>query len=73
MWQKINHLWLFCHWWQDSNRRRITAMTILLIALTALLVTATTVVLARTILSDGYGTRPAPRSHFAYFAGHTPQ
>ncbi|WP_456698187.1 hypothetical protein [Aeromicrobium sp. P5_D10] len=42
-------------------------MMILLIALTALLVTATTVALARTILHDGYGTHPAPRSHFDYF------
>jgi len=27
------------------------------------LVTATTIALVRTISSDGYGTRPTPRSH----------
>lgn len=48
--------------------RRITAMMILLIALTALLVTASTVVLIRTIINDGYGIRPIPRSHVDHFA-----
>ncbi|MFI5426140.1 hypothetical protein [Aeromicrobium sp. UC242_57] len=41
-------------------------MMILLIAAIGLLITATTIVLARTILRDGYGTLPAPRSHVGY-------
>ncbi|NRQ50923.1 hypothetical protein [Aeromicrobium stalagmiti] len=35
----------------------------MLIFLLVLLVTATTIALVRTISSDGYGSRPAPRSH----------
>lgn len=60
MWQEINAEWLSCHWWQESQRRRIAAMLIFLLVL---LVTATTIALVRTISSDGYGSRPAPRSH----------
>ena len=59
MWQENNDYWHSCHWWQECHDSRITAMMILLLVL----VTATTIALARAVLTDGYGTRPAPRSH----------
>jgi hypothetical protein len=40
LWQEIEGKGHFCHWWQDSNQRRITAMTDILttaIAVVALL------------------------------------
>lgn len=41
-----------------------------MLILLLLLVLATTVALVRAISSDGYGTRPVPPSHHAYFPGH---
>jgi hypothetical protein len=64
MWQKINGPWLICHWWHDLYVGRITAMiALMLLALLAITVGA---ILAVQIRHDGYGTRPAPRSHFDF-------
>jgi hypothetical protein len=65
-WQKINAACLFCHSWQDQDRRRITAMTTVTLVLTALALVATFGYLVRMIAGDGYGHRAAsglPRSH----------
>ena len=32
-WQKINALWHYCHWWQECNSRRITAMITFMVTL----------------------------------------
>jgi uncharacterized iron-regulated membrane protein len=58
-WQEINGQWHSSHWWQNLNASSITAM-FLLVALLILLVTG---VLVHVIRRDGYGSRPAPRSH----------
>ncbi len=60
LWQQINVGRHTCHWWQETIRRRITAMTLLILflALTSLLV-----LLVRVVGHDGYGSNPAPRSH----------
>ncbi|GAA3534706.1 hypothetical protein GCM10022234_34420 [Aeromicrobium panaciterrae] len=60
MWQEINECWHYCHWWRDIRKSRITAMLILI----ALLVTAAGAVLVAQVRKDGYGSRPAPRSHY---------
>jgi hypothetical protein len=65
-WQKINAYCLFCHSWQDQDRRRITAMTTLTLILIASALIATFGYLAALIHGDGYGRRAAsglPRSH----------
>jgi hypothetical protein len=65
-WQKINVVRHLCHWWHESIRRTISAMNLLMLIL---LVSATTgllwagLSLYETITGDGYGRRPAPRSH----------
>lgn len=61
-WQQINVRWLFCHWWRDLDRRSITAMTFLMIALAvAVLLMIATI---RAIRHDGFGPQRPPASHF---------
>jgi hypothetical protein len=61
-WQKINALWLFCHWWPDRNGRMISAMTylILLLVVAALMAAET----LRLLRHDGRGPQRPPASHF---------
>jgi hypothetical protein len=61
-WQKINGRWLSCHSWQDHNRRRLTAMTFLIILLALSLLLAAESV--RLVLHDGRGPQRPPGSHF---------
>ncbi len=61
-WQEINACWHFCHWWQESEQTRVTAMILLVAALLVLTLTIT-IALVRTVRRDGYGSRPPPRSH----------
>lgn len=61
MWQKINAVRLFCHWWRDHDARRITAMIFLMILLALVLVgTGETV---RLMARDGRGPQRPPTSH----------
>ena len=66
-WQKINDRCHSCHWWQESNERRLSAMNELILILLATVATAALVwgviALFDFIARDGYGVRPAPRSH----------
>jgi len=65
-WQKINGDCLFCHSWQDQDRRRISAMTTVTLILIALAAVAYFGYLASLISGDGHGHRAAsglPRSH----------
>ena len=63
MWQQINGLWHFCHWWQDHDGGTISAM--FTVAIILLVLAAGIGLLA--IPNDGYGTRPGPRSHIDPF------
>ena len=64
MWRKINEHWLFCHSWQDRDKRRITAMNELMILLLILTVTALSIETLRRVLHDGRGPQRPPVSHF---------
>ncbi len=63
MWQQINGVWHFCHWWQYRDDGKITAM--FTVAIILLVIAAGFGLLV--IPKDGYGTRPAPRSHIDPF------
>ena len=63
MWQKINEPCLFCQWWQDHDRRRITAMTEILILLLIVTVAALSAETLRRVLHDGRGPQRPPVSH----------
>ena len=63
MWQQINGVWHFCHWWRDRDGGMITAM--FTVAIVLLVIAAGFGLLV--IPKDGYGTRPAPRSHIDPF------
>jgi hypothetical protein len=67
LWQKSNVRCHFCHWWQDPAGRRINAMNSFDTVLQVLLLVAALIGLlaglAATLRHDGYGHRPAPRSH----------
>lgn len=60
MWQELNADWLSSHSWQEIHRSRLTAM---IIVIAVLLVLTFAIILTRTIRTDGYGSRPPPRSH----------
>jgi hypothetical protein len=66
-WQKSNGDCHSCHWWQYLVRRTIGAMNSIATLLQVLLLIAVLVGLlaglAATLRHDGYGHRPAPRSH----------
>jgi len=69
-WQKINVACHLCHWWRDTARRRLAAMTYLMIfAVVAVLLSAETVRLA---LRDGRGPQRPPRSHPDDVRFHSP-
>jgi hypothetical protein len=64
-WQDIDYTWHPCHWWQDLDTERISAMSLaiafaLLVGLVAIV--AVIIDLKHVIRGDGYGHRPAPRS-----------
>ena len=63
MWQQINGVWHFCHWWQNHIEGRISAMFTVAIVLLVLAAGFGLLVIPK----DGYGTRPAPRSHLDPF------
>ena len=69
-WQKINEEWLLCHWWRDPARRRLAAMTYLMIfAVVAVLLSAETIRLA---VRDGRGPQRPPQSHVDDARFHSP-
>jgi hypothetical protein len=62
-WRNVNGHRQFCHSWRLLGERRVSAMTIVWIAL-ALAATAWLVArLVVTVRHDGRGTRPPPASH----------
>lgn len=63
-WQEINEHCLFCQWWQDHDRRNITAMTELLILLLIVTVAALMAETIRRVAHDGRGPQRPPVSHF---------
>jgi hypothetical protein len=60
MWLDLDGPWQTCHWWQVLDERRIAAMFILILILA---LSASVIALAALVALDGYGSRPAPRSH----------
>lgn|GEM_PF-1325029 len=62
-WRNVDASWHICHSWQKCNARRITAMTLVILTLVALLVAAYAARLVRTVRRDGLGSRRPPRSH----------
>ncbi len=62
IWQEINGEWHSCHWWQDPVRRRITAMTFLILmsVLAAVMIAHS----LRLVAHDGRGPQRPPASHF---------
>jgi hypothetical protein len=66
MWQQINGVWHFCHWWQDYAVSRISAMFTVAIILLVLAAGVGLLVIPQ----DGYGKRPPPRSHLDPFDPH---
>jgi hypothetical protein len=66
MWQQINGVWHFCHWWQIYAEGRISAMFTVAIVLLVLAAGIGLLVIPK----DGYGTRPPPRSHIDPFEPH---
>ena len=67
MWQQINGVCHFCHWWQKHIEDRISAMFTVAIILLVLAAGIGLLV----IPNDGYGTRPPPRSHLDPFEPRT--
>jgi hypothetical protein len=61
MWQEINAGWLFCHWWRNVVRRRLAAMTYLMILLAIVVVMSAETI--RLAVRDGRGPQRPPRSH----------
>ena len=59
LWQKINGVCLFCQWWQESDQRRLSAMTVIAIGILSLLLLTAAVWSA--ISHDP--PREAPHSH----------
>ncbi len=66
-WQKIDGGCRFCHSWQDVTQSMITAMTEIIVLITATLIVAaivgTIVVTLREVFSDGVGHPRIPASH----------
>lgn len=58
-WQEVEVQWHHCHWWRDVEERRLPAMTIFLLVLVLVAISA---LLVREVLGDEYGRRPVPRS-----------
>jgi hypothetical protein len=70
IWQEIDASRHPCHWWQHSQRRRITAMALLIFILMAAALTGVgwaALYLHEYVNNDGYGRPSAqhapPRSH----------
>jgi uncharacterized membrane protein len=62
-WQFFEYAWHICHSWRDLQHKRITAMTLLILILATAIGALALWFLNRVIDADGFGRRPAPRSH----------
>lgn len=66
-WQYVDELRQYCHWWQYSYERRLTAMNAIILLIVVAALVAVAIAMARWVRSDADPRqRPLPRPQDAW-------